>query len=513
MHSTSRALSCYLAAFALLWPWSAPATTIDRLLFEEMVLGADFVGIVECEQAGGIVATYKVIESWKGPKPGTRMTIRVAVNYWEPQFPIGLCGERYFMTAYKNPPFRMMSTTTGGPVPLWWRDIPANYSLPLFQGSKLLPPGAEQGPEFQKVRKDAQALLALKPAEQEAALLKAVIDNDLLGDKRVGGEPDEAHAKELRARLAKLTTADALLAELLRMAKDQPQKWAIRTRVVLGKAGGPVALASLQTLPRERSPWGKNELDELIADINQRHGKINASPAPPTVAPGQQLAPSDQELVDFKKALLRGERSGQFGAAFDVLTRHDPRPVAQYLVGWTNTAQDWHDKDRGYALGSYFAWRCGKDRQRHLAALAEARDPFIRVAGAVYLCFEDAQAGTAALERLTALDGDPGTWAALTLARRGHKDALRRALDVFKDLAPADRQPHGSMADVPHRNLQKRVLVLLSNSARAGGVPQPAPPGQPPSSFDALVTWWQNNREKLVLNDPWLPILEKQKID
>ena len=100
-----------------------------------------------------------------------------------------------------------------------------------------------------------------------------------------------------------------------------------------------------------------------------------------------------------------------------------------------------------------------------------------------------------------------------SLARRGHKDAVARGLEVFRELAPADRQSPGSMESVPHRNLQKRVLVLLSNSARAGGAPQPAPPGQAPSSFDSLVTWCKKHGDKLVLRDPWLGILEKQKID
>ena len=512
MRPALRTLSCYLAAFALLWPWSASATTIDPLLFEELVLGADFVGIVECEQAGGIVAAYTVVESWKGPKPGTHIAIRVAVNYWEPQLPITLCGERYFVTAYKEAPFRMMSTTSGGPVPLWWRNIPAEYSLPLFQGRKLLAPGEEKGAEFQKTRKAAQTLLALKPAEQEAALLKAVIENDLFGEKWSGGEPDKAKAKEIRARLAKLTTADALVAELIRMATEQPQQWAIRAHIVLGKAGGPVALASLQKLPPDRSPWGKNELDGLILSISQLHGMKIAAPSPTRDAPGNEQAPSGRELANLRRTLARGEKAEGFGEAFEILTRHDPGPVVEFLVAWMNPNQDWRDKDRGYALGSYFAWRCGKDRQKHLAAVSGAKDPFIRVAGAVYLCFEDAEAGTAALKRMTAVDGDAGAWAALTLARRGHKDAVPRALEVFRDLAPADRHSLGTMADVPHRNLQKRVLVLLSNSARAGGAPQPAP-GQPASSFDSLLNWWKKHRDKLVLNDPWLGILEKQKVD
>lgn len=114
---------------------------------------------------------------------------------------------------------------------------------------------------------------------------------------------------------------------------------------------------------------------------------------------------------------------------------------------------------------------------------------------------------------MTEVNDDPGVWAALTLARRGHKDAVPRALDVFRDPAPTDRRSPGSMADVPHSNLQKRVLVLLSNSAQASGAPQPLLPGQPASSFDSIVTWWQKYADKLVLNDPWLGILEKQKID
>src|SRR5438093_13720184 len=56
------------------------------------------------------------------------------LNAWEPQFPIALCGERFLIAAYKSPPSTMMSTTSYGPVPLWWRRIPADYQTPLFQG-------------------------------------------------------------------------------------------------------------------------------------------------------------------------------------------------------------------------------------------------------------------------------------------------------------------------------------------------------------------------------------------
>ena len=33
------------------------------------------------------------------------------------------------------------------------------------------------------------------------------------------------------------------------------------------------------------------------------------------------------------------------------------------------------------------------------------------------------------------------------------------------------------------------------------------------NSFESLLTWWKTHGEKLVLDDPWLPILQKQKVD
>jgi hypothetical protein len=510
MHSALRTLPCYLIVLALTGS-TASATTIDPLLFEELVLGADFVGIVECEQAGGIVAAYRVIESWKGPKPGTRINIRVAVNYWEPQFPITLCGERYFVTAFKEPPSRVMSTTSGGPVPLWWRKIPADYGLPLFQGRNLLAPGEENGATFQKTRKAAQDLLALKPVDREATLLTAVIEKELSGRNRDEGEPHRMESKAIQARLAKMTTVETLVAELVRIASEQPQDLGPITLNVLMKAGGAVTLASVSRLPSDRLPWSKEEFAFLVKAINRRLDVKAASDEPEELGP--ERTPSAPELEDLRQTLRRGAEDRGFGAAITTLTRHDPISVVQFLVTWRNPSRGWLDQDRGYALGSYFACRCGKDRRKHLASLATADDPYIRVAGAVYLCFEDTEAGTKALERTTTLDGDAGVWAALTLARRGHKGAVPRALEVFRIHEPYSRMPMGTMGGVPHGNLQKRVLVLLSNSAWASGVPQPVPPGQQQPSFATLHAWWEQHNDRLRINDPWLGTLEQQKVD
>src|SRR3954462_8511581 len=97
------------------------ATTIDPLTWPEIALGADIIAVVECEVAGGIVAKSNVVESWMGPVAGTAIALRVAVNTWEPQFPIALCGQRYLVAGHKVPPATMRSTTSFGPIPLWWR--------------------------------------------------------------------------------------------------------------------------------------------------------------------------------------------------------------------------------------------------------------------------------------------------------------------------------------------------------------------------------------------------------
>jgi hypothetical protein len=82
------------------------------------------------------------------------------------------------------------------------------------------------------------------------------------------------------------------------------------------------------------------------------------------------------------------------------------------------------------------------------------------------------------------------------------------------------------MLGVPHENLQLRLLALLSNSAAASGLPQPAPPEEPGYEADEaalkkyqadyynyFVGWWGENREKLEVRDPWLEILAARKVD
>jgi len=284
--------------------------------------------------------------------------------------------------------------------------------------------------------------------------------------------------------------------------------------IVLSQAGSTRTLRYLRALPTEKCPWDKASLDELKQTIEERLHPAPALAAGGGTEPAWLTAPSAEALSKLHQSLTRD--SDQRAVA--ILARHEPATVADYLLTWKNPDRFWRDSDLGYVLGSLFAHYCGQDRALHLKTLLEAQDPFVRVAGAVYLCFEDEKAGMLALAGLKDLPGDPGVWAALNLCRRGDLGAVERMLEVF-----AKAGETGSMADVPHRNLQKRVQVLLSNSARASGLEQPQTTDleweqagdrvAERASDSSYLIWFRANRDKLKLTDPWLEQLRRQKVD
>src|SRR6185503_4199825 len=108
--------------------------------------------------------------------------------------------------------------------------------------------------------------------------------------------------------------------------------------------------------------------------------------------------------------------------AFETLSVYDPEFVATYLTKWI-PGPDARLEGDGYGLGSFFGWRCGRSRAAYMRRLLRAKDPYIRVAGAIYLSLENESEGVRALRSFMELPGDPGAWAALNLARRGDKEA------------------------------------------------------------------------------------------
>lgn len=308
-------LTCLLLAPTL----TANGTTIDPLVWQQLVVDADFVGIAECTTAGGTVAEYVVVESWKGPKVGTKMSMRIAIDYWgEEQYAMVLCGERVLVTAFQSrAPSRLVSFSSGGGVPLWWRHIPSDFRLPLFQG------------------------MIRDPANSQK-----FFDSD--------------------------------------SAQTHP--------------------ASCWPAAGRRCPSAERGRRSCVS----------------------RVGPTGSAILTAK------EKSREWGKAFNTLTVHRPAAVRDYLVAWVNPRENWRDENLGYVLGSYFAWKCGVERKEHLIALLAAKSAYVRVAGAVYLCFEDRELGMRELEKLLALEGDPGAWAALALARRGRKSAVPHALQVIK---------------------------------------------------------------------------------
>ena len=92
-----------LALVAGAFPVPARATSVDPMTWDQITLQADFIGVVTCAVAGGIVARYRVDETWKGaPAVGGELALRVGADYWGPQFPIALCGQRYLVAAWRE---------------------------------------------------------------------------------------------------------------------------------------------------------------------------------------------------------------------------------------------------------------------------------------------------------------------------------------------------------------------------------------------------------------------------
>ena len=517
-----RRITSLITSIALIFivppmPFSC-ATTIDPLLWEQLVISCDFIGIVECHVAGGVVAKYKVIESWKGaPHKDDIISIRVAVNYWEPQFPIALCGERYLVTAYKaQPPSTMMSTSIGGRVPLWWREVSDDYRLPLFQGRINLDEHTKSffdSPytDLASFKKAAMELIQMSPENKEELLLRVLCDKYLFQSRKDyrGRNPNtpelDKKLSPFKVKIAEAETVEDIVSVLLAIHRQQ-ELGVTNIDRILRQGGGRISLDVLEDLASEDITFDARRLRYILDNIRKR---LNPPAKQETETPTKTKEPSKDKLRELRIALAQGPENRDFGQALDRLTVYSPEYVVDYLLSWVNPQEDWRDANQGYVLGSYFAWKCGRERKKHFKALTEAKDDYIRVAAAVYLTSEDAELGMRHLRKMLILEGDPGVWAALNLVRRGKKKAMPRALEVF-----LSRGEYG-MAGVPHRNLQKRLLVLLSNSCKAAGIPMPNVKAGSKHDYVrwGMHEWWHDNKDEIIINDPWFHDLSKQKID
>lgn len=526
-----------LTLTALLLQGKTQATTYILPTWEQLATTSEFVGLVECITAGGIVARYRVIDSWKGVTVGTEMNISQHVDVFEPQFPISLVGEQFLVFAEKTPSYRITSFTSGGGVPLWWRKIPTDlrcFSLiPLkepftrYLSSYL---GARTG-RLDDFKTDVTYFLSCSKEGQELRLMLAAGRKNLhLPDPTEptdkGNEEDitlydslrgTKSVEELWRRLIEHASKLVVPAIPKTAEERRAQRHKFTLLSMLSDGGRERCRVLLEKADPSMLPWEKKEVDRALSAIRRNLSPDLGQPSSLIDANASGQKPPTSDDIAKAESLLSKPWDYQTGSAFELLCRHSPGSVITFLLQW-QPSKEKRDQHFGYLLGSAFGHLCAVDRAKHLKSLQSAKDDWIKASAAVYLCFDERKEGEEALRKMAMIKGDAGAWSALALASRGDKSAMLRALEVMA------AHHEGLVLTGNRGNLQKRLRVLLSNAASASGVPQP--PSSPKEYaewsermliqkqwHEALVNWWKANQEKITLADPWAKILEDQKVD
>lgn len=487
--------------------WTAGATVIDPSTWEEIVERSDFVGTVECEVAGGIVAEYRVLEAWKGSaKPGERIRIRIWPDSNGPSFPVALCRELYVMAASnnsRNPPvsFMSISRSYGGGQPLMWRSVQWQYQTSPYQGMERLNPNeATSSSAGTKRKQETLKFINANDEQKELMVLRGNFEKYLGSDN----SPDEARGWKpgipVESVINKIRAADSVagLCEQLN-----------QLRVLGGPRGTGIALSTLKRGSQKTldylAQFSEAEIPEksnIVHLIEILHpDPARSRPPEPERVDYRRPSPAEPDIEQVAEKLQVFENAHEAMGVLDWLIENRPEKAAEILQGWTPRPHSTHRWDaEGYVLGSKFGKYCPSNRIALLGKLTQAKDPLIRVSAAVYLCFDDLAAGLQELERLKIEDGDAGAWAALTLARRGRKESVDRALGLLKPV-PNQQFTWNRIWD-----LSSQLKVLLSNSAQSAGILLPETDAE-------IVDWWAKNSDRLTVGDPWMTELDKERTD
>jgi hypothetical protein len=504
---------------------TAIATTIDPILWEEFALRSDFIGIVECTKAGGIVAEYRVLESLKGAGAGETIRLKMAFDTWSASFPIALRGEKYFVTAFRAAPSNIMSTTYIGFFPLWGRMVKHDYELPLHQGMVRLP--AQEDWRFRMGAKDSKAknfgeflddireLLAKDRKESELLLLKAIFDKESLE-----GQSIESVTMELKSQgnyqaiqlinsvRAAETSANLIdiLAETLG-SEDFPYSDRMFSTIVSQGVITKDTLTHVEKILGENQSFDPGMKQRVITMLRMH---IIPEEAAPLDSSATKPVLGKKQLDDYEAVLFKGTGE-EMGEAFVGLTWYRPGVVADWLAVWAPSKDQPYENATGYGLATLFATQCTKDRKTHFLKIIKAKDPYIRVIAAIYMTIDGDGEGPEWLVKFQELGGAPGLLASINLARRGDKNALDRILDSIRNIKG---NQVSFVEGMIYGSIFARTLVLLSNSASSGSVEMPAVlKTNVDASLSSLVAWWEQNKEKLTLYDPWLKELTEQTID
>ncbi len=456
---------------------AASAGFPGEMPWEELCESCEFVGVVEVQTAGVMVAGWRVVEVWKG-RPRVGDTFRGRLPCSNPgAIPRVMHGERAVVAAVRPlPPFPPLSALCRSS-PLWWRFVPCEWSfefayLPLDErefnsASFLCPPCGD----FAEFRRQALAYLRAPAKERSLLLAKARFQMRLQRRVDIGCFGYVCPRFELPA-----AARQALLAPDKNIFRQEAQKLL-----------GPGDVKSLVEPPADvRGMVERTVLESYLIDAGEE-----ADTAGPAL-------------------LLRMLRGPNPWDVFVRLCPRNPSLAAKTLTEAGGLGRAMVNSRRDREIASYFCWRCPRERRKCFRSLLASESEDVRATAAVYLAIENEQEGIPILQGVAKYKGPAGSWAALALARRGDKQFLRRALDVFS-------VPQGE--SYAHE-LQCRVRVLLSNVAVQSGLEQP--PGiRDGPTWDKenqelgrrLADWWEEHKGRAVLKDPWLAQLLEQKID
>jgi hypothetical protein len=345
----------------LLLPLSALASSIVPQPWQPLINNADMVGGIECVTAGEIVARYRVVESWKGPKEGTILTVRGAADIYEPTLPIVLYGEQLLVAARKYRPEYRLATSLfiapgpGGSLPPYWRDDRPDYFIPSslhYTSLSRQPAEAEAGRgiiggyrgDFDSFRREVREFLALPDESREAVTLRALIQWHIR-DNRAGNtfSPDPIQVADLLAE-ASTSRVDSIVAAPDDFVQRGGRGADVAAFDVLYTGGGSHTLASLSALKNEHGAWRGSLLSSLSKGIRWRLGLDPPEDYNPIAIPPKPTGAA----LDSMRQLLglsqeRGSPEKSYGTsrdsrhAFEAIAVYDPEFLANYLRNWTRT--------------------------------------------------------------------------------------------------------------------------------------------------------------------------------
>ena len=518
------------------------ATKVDPRTWAQLSLSADFIGVIECTKAGGIVAEYKVIQTLKGLEtPEDLIRVRMVTDYWGIHFPTAFVGEKYLITGFKsNAPIGLISTSSGGGVPLWDRKLPYDYNLPLSSGIMALS-HERKGDTFSSkerrfrfywggYKKDGEALLvknikdllASSSEQQDLFILKELYKKYEIDEyKNYMGQPAILNNSQLLAKVAEYNSAEELVNYI----------WNISERLNILEQGpysdeiAQVIFDLISSLDEEeygleyyrfRNPKEKTH--------NEKNNIVNSA-----ITTNLDIQQAEQNFERYLES-SDWDEVGLWYNAFDKLAVNKPDVIISYLLQYSATGTKWQDRDDGYLLASRLLIKSSPLPINLIKLLRGAKSEQVRVASLVYLALNNPLLGVVELENmfnlkeLEQLSPDMKLWLSLNLARYGNKKAVD---DFFETIIFSytrtdrfDRLIDGHMRFFLF-NMFNRMQVLLSNSAAISNISQPPLYASGALGYSTphketlmpLIDWWQNNASKIRLSDVWMNELRDMGVE